>query len=196
MAVIGVHPKSLAENYVKESINFLSLFFYPLSDMVDNKFRRKMEGIDDRMGEIHEQLLKFDKDDRVEFCKEIARLYQRVTKSSHRLLRPLMDVLSQYPPEELLSGEAYMKIFEAQVKRSEEVIGIQRELAQKIIDAFSETEIREALTESLKWRDVIELDAASKAAKKNKVKIKGHESCVFIEYDDEESGLSRTMRVG
>lgn len=190
-----VDVKGLAEEYVKASIDLVSLIFLPPSEK-RTVFQNRFDDVDDRLGMIREEMTKLDKKGLVDFCKETLRLFHEVGEKSHRLLRPLIEAVALYPPDAMVGKEPYLSLIDEQIVRDKEITTVQRELSRKIIDAFSEDELRRSLTESLKWRDEGELFLASRAAEKGRAKIKGHESCVFIEYDDEESGLSGTIRVG
>ncbi len=65
-----------------------------------------------------------------------------------------------------------------------------KQLARDLIAAFTPSEIRKALVDSLKYARIDILDRMKSASKTGKVKIKGHQSCVFMQFDGD------TIRVG
>lgn len=189
-----VNVKELAREYVKLCMNFMSVWFYPIDKF--EEFRKKGEEFDHQIGMLKEELTKLGKEELIEFNREYMKTFREIVSGSHELLKPLIDAISLYPPEEWFSGEAFLKKVNEVTEKYGRITTEQHKLAKSIVDTFTEGEIKEALANSLKWRSEEVLLLASRAAKKKKAKIRGHESCVFIDYEDEESGLSGTIRVG
>jgi len=189
--------KTLAKEYMKLYINLVSFAFCPMFGKAAPFVAKRLIETDHQIGILREELTRLNKEQLAEFHRERVRLYHEISsKPCHELLKPVVEAISYWPTEEFYSGEAFLKQMEAIKQKYVKLTTEQRKLAQRIIDTFSDKEIREALTESLKWTSEKELTLAAKAAEKKKVKLKGHESCVFIDWEDEESGLYGTIKVG
>lgn len=135
------------------------------------------QAFDHLVGEIVDHVVMLPVQDQVRFSEEVARRVNELTKDLPGIAKLLLE-----------PGVARQKLTEEIAKTRQESLKEKRAIAEKLVSNLVPQRIKEAYAESLAHakKEVLE----EMAEKKGEVKVKGHESCVYLEYG------GKSIRVG